>query len=317
MLPLLRSERREMLLHIGYHKTATTWLQRHVFDRSSGSFASPCSFLDQVDHLVKPHPLEWDEAAARRFFDERVRAIEADGLVCAMSNEAFSGNPHGGSFQSVEIARRLHALFPDAKVLIVIRRQADHVLSSYKQYVPRGGCLAPGRYFDPPRNWFRIPGFRYGHFAHDQLIRLYQELFGRDRVMVLPYEWLVQDSDDFLQRICSFSGACPVEGLPGRRERVSMSAAAIALQRRLNRLLLRDDVNRSALFHLRSLPVWMRRMDRLLAPLMGRWCEATLRRQINARVDGRYAESNLRTVELTGLPLADLGYEMPASAGAR
>ena len=300
-----------MLLHIGYHKTATTWLQRHVFDRSAGSYGAPCPFLEQIDQLVRPHPLEWDEDAVRAFFRDRVAAVESAGLVCAMSNEAFSGNPHAGGYQNVEIARRLHAVFPEAQVLVVIRRQEDQVLSSYKQYVQRGGCLAPDRYFDHPHNYFRIPGFRYGHFAHDQLIRLYQELFGRERVLVLPYEWMLKDRDDFLRRIFEFSGARPLGDLPAQRERASLSAAAIALQRRLNRYFLRDDVNRSARFHVRSLPVWMRRADRLLAPVLGRWCEAALRRQVHARVAGRYAESNQRTVDLTGLPLAELGYERP------
>ena len=92
------------------------------------------------------------------YFRPRVSEIEAKGLVPVLSNEEFSGNPHSGSYQSLENARRLHRIFPEAKVLIVIRRQVDQILSSYKQYVSRGGALRPADTL-PPREYFRVPGF--------------------------------------------------------------------------------------------------------------------------------------------------------------
>ena len=300
-----------MLLHVGYHKTATTWLQRQVFCNGSGSFGVPCQGLDQIDQLIRPHPLEWDEAATAEYFRPRVSEIEAKGLVPVLSNEEFSGNPHSGSYQSLENARRLHRIFPEAKVLIVIRRQVDQILSSYKQYVSRGGVLSPSRYFERPREYFRVPGFRFGHFEFDRLIQVYVDLFGQDRVLVLPYEWMVQDRDAFLDRIYAFCGADPVADVNDGRERLSLSGSTIMLQRRLNRHFLRDDVNQSATFSFPSMPYYLRRLDGVVSKCFGTRCDAILRKHVEDRCCGRYAQSNVRTVELTGLPLADLGYDLP------
>ena len=300
-----------MLLHVGYHKTDTTWLQRYIFSNTSGSFGVPCQGLDQVDQLIRPHPLEWDEVATADYFHPRVAEIESKGLVPVLSNEEFSGNPHSGSYQSLENARRLHRIFPEAKVLIVIRRQVDQILSSYKQYVSRGGALSPNRYFERPREYFRVPGFRFGHFEFDRLIRVYLDLFGKDRVMVLPYEWMVQDRDAFLGRIYAFSGSEPVAGVKDERERLSLSGSTVMLQRQLNRHFLRDDVNQSAPFSFPSMPYYLRRFDGFLSRIFGTRCDAILRKHVEDRCRGRYVQSNARTIEMTGLPLADLGYELP------
>ena len=42
------------LVHIGYHKTGTTWLQQHVFTNSALGFTSPVAITTMMERLVAP-----------------------------------------------------------------------------------------------------------------------------------------------------------------------------------------------------------------------------------------------------------------------
>ena len=299
-----------MLLHIGYHKTASTWLQQRLFDNREAMFHSPWSFNETINHIVRPHPLEWDEDTATLLFQERRQRTEAEGLVPVLSNEELSGNPHSGGFNNTIIASRLATIFPDARVLIVIRDQPSMLVSMYKQYISRGGILSPHRYFEPPGSFFRVPGFRPGHLEYHHLIELYQKLFGGENVRVLAMEAMVEDRASFLDEILTFAGGRTPNELSHDVVRRSPSAAATAIQRRLNRWLLRDDVNPAAPFQDMKLRNRMASLDRWLAPWLGRACDKRLRTFVESYAQGRYGRTNQRTAELTGLPLEQYGYDL-------
>ena len=63
------------------------------------------------------------------------------------------------------------------------------------------------------------------------------------------------------------------------------------------------------------MPYYLRRFDGALSRVLGARCDSILRKHVEDRCCGRYAQSNTRTVEMTGLPLADLGYELWARLG--
>jgi hypothetical protein len=294
-----------MLIHIGYHKAASTWLQQRLFAHPATGFRVPWSFDEVIDHLVRPHPLAWDVAAARA----RLAAPRPGDTVTVISNEELSGNPHAGGLLSTTIARRLAEVFPDARILIVIRRQVDMLVSTYKQYVRRGGVLPPRRYFEPPAAYFRMPTYRPTHHEYHRLIARYHDLFGADRVLVVPVEHLAGNPRAFVSRIVEHAGARDPGILPDEVMRASLSALTTSMQRVLNRWLQRDDVNPAGLVRLGRLPGMMVGIDRGLRPLSGPF-DARLRRYVEGYARGRFRESNRRTTNLTGLDLDALGYEV-------
>ena len=299
-----------MLLHIGYHKTATSWLQRHLFGNPDAGLVAPWSIPEVTGRLIRPHPLDWDADAATAFFRDGRERAEGEGLACTLSNEELAGNPHSGAFNCTIIAERLARIFPDARVLIVIRRQPDLLLSTYKQFVTRGGVLPAERYFRPGPEAFRMPGFRPEHFEFDRLIGLYHRHFTPDRVMVLPYEAMLADRDAFVRHIAGFAGGRDPGPLPDEHVRPSSSALTVAVQRPLNRWLLRDYVNPAAPLRLHRLNDRLRGLDRVVPAGVIARLERRLRARVEDLTRGRFASSNRQTAELTGLPLAAHGYEM-------
>ncbi len=184
-----------MLIHIGFHKTGTTWLQQRYFSRHPGlSVAMHQSAV--WEQLVRPHALVFDAA--------KVATVESAPSP-VISSERLSGNPHSGGYDSKEIADRLFATFPHAKILVVIREQRSMLNSLYRQYVRAGGVCRLREYLDPVRDG-RMPLFRYEFLQYHHLIEYYQATFGEHQVCVLPYELFDTNRPAFLNAICDYAG---------------------------------------------------------------------------------------------------------------
>lgn len=310
-----------ILAHIGYHKTGTNWLQDVVFgDPATGlKWLGKKPLAHPVNRLIRERPLEFDAAVLRDAFEPLVAEIEAAGMLPVLSFPRLSGHPFSGGYDSKEIADRLKQVFPDARILVVVREQRSMVLSTYKQYVKAGGPSGPHEFLEPAtkRGW-RVPGFDFGHFAYDRLIAYYHGLYGREHVLVLPYEQLVADGRSFVEAIGAFvERPLPAEVLDGmpfsRRSNEASAALAIELTRPLSRFDQRSDLNPAPLFRVRPLSKLAKRLRASALdvpgarPLAARE-EAKLRAFVDETIGDRYAASNRRTAELTGLDLAAYGW---------
>jgi hypothetical protein len=311
-----------ILVHIGYHKTATNWLQRMFFDNAETGYKWLGKRPDThpVWRLVLERPLEFDADDVRRDFDPLVQKAEEKGLLPVMSLERLSGHPFSGGHDSKQIADRLRGVFPDSRVLIVIREQRTMIASTYTQYVKAGGAWSLPEFLDPPKkqNW-RVPWFDFRHFEYDHLIRYYHSLWGAENVLVLPYERFARDGRGFVEEIARFAGR-PVpeevlERLPyNRRWNQSPSALTVAALRRLNRFTPRTELNPVPVLQSHSIERLAKRLKASDA-LAGRATrglaarsEARLRHGVEQAVGERYAASNRLTAELTGVDLAAYGW---------
>lgn len=298
------------LLHIGYHKTGTTWLQSGLFADRDAGFTRPWRAGSIRAALVRPTVFEFEPSRAAAAFAPGLQEAAAAGLVPVVSDERLSGSPHAGGYDSAEIARRLRRTFPGARVLIVIREQQQAILSTYRQYVRDGGIAALAGWLHP-RNPDELPQVAWSHWEYDHLIGLYRQLFGADNILVLPFETLAGDAAGFSERIVRFAGArrlSPVGAPPEGRENRALGALTTVIKRHANRWLVRNSLSPAAPLYVKDHERRFERLDQLLprrlsAPLERRW-----RRRVDAAVGERYAESNRRTAAMTGLDLAALGY---------
>ncbi|MFO1152239.1 MAG: sulfotransferase [Rhodospirillales bacterium] len=305
-----------ILFHIGYHKTASTFLQDklfmsepHGFIRFSGryrlineNFIAANSFHQVSDGFIAQINSEALAAAARD-------------KTLVVSHERLSGYPASGGFDSRLIADRIRSNFPGARVLIVIREQKSFIRSMYSQYITDGGDLCFRRFLNPPEPHIcRVPGWSFDYARYDRLIAHYIGLFGKDRVCVLPFEMFRRDHQAFIDRIVSFCDrspanmpALPADPVNVRRPLVMQTAARL-----INRFVFRTQLSPHGLVKARrgKSPV---EVLRPLFNLFGRSfierrMDARLRSQVNEAVGQRYAESNRITRDLIGTDLAGYGY---------
>ena len=66
-----------MIVHIGYHKTASSWLQRHVFGNPETGLQTVGKFGPDhpVRQFVRARPLEFDAAATRALFEPLLQPV--------------------------------------------------------------------------------------------------------------------------------------------------------------------------------------------------------------------------------------------------
>lgn len=302
------------LVHVGWHKTATTWFQRRYYPRVATHRFVDREWVKQA--LLAPGAFDFDAEAARRTL---ARAGAPPWILC---EEELSGNPHSGGlmgFVPREVAHRIHAALPDAAIVIFLRHQVEAIAASYKQYLRQGGTHRPRRYVFPHegRRGFRAapwkaPAFRLGHFDYAALVRCYDTLFGRENVHVFLYEDFRADPVAFLG---AFGKALDLDvepsGLSGPRENVSWGRRLLPLARLVNRLSARNVADKAYVANL--LPDALRRG--LLEALNRPWlagpppeAPALLGEPLLAEIRAAFAAGNRRLASERGLPLARHAY---------
>lgn len=310
---LFNQERAPLLIHVGLHKTGSTWLQKQLFsDRKRGFSDSLGESRNQLKRrMITPDPLFYDAGATAKHYAPRLAAARQAGLTMVISHERLSGHPSAGGRDRCMIAERLHATFPDARVLLVIREQRNLIRSMYNQHIKSGGVESLRHYFAEPDH-VRKPSFSLQIYEFDRLVGFYRDLFGHDRVLVLPMEMLAKQPQDFVDRIAAFSGHPSVPLAPVKRRNTRRPHLMRVLQRPLNALFFRNELSPGALFHIRHFNRRFSRLRFLFKRLSPRPLEQFLDDRemaaVNTLVGDYYAASNRRTQEMIGLPLAKLGY---------
>jgi hypothetical protein len=117
-------------------------------------------------------------------------------------------------------AERLHAHLPDARLVAILRDPVKRAYSAWNMFRdfannPVHGHLHDARSFaqavEDELSGREVPWeHRYlarGHYATQ--LRRYFDLFGRDRVLVVPYRDLRDDPQAVLQRVCAHTGLQP------------------------------------------------------------------------------------------------------------
>jgi hypothetical protein len=310
-----------LLIHVGYPQAASTWLQQFLFrDREAGfRWLGKKREGHPVRQLVGAHPLDFDVHESRAQFEPLLEKARTAALLPVVSYERFAGHPFGGGHDSKEIADRLAAVFPEGRVLIVIREQRSVIASMYKNYVRAGGSASLRQLLEPVvSKQARVPSFDFRYYEYDRLIRRYHALFGRDAVLVRAFEQFVDDPRTFVADILRFAGKPAGDEVIDRlrfevRKNTAEAAIRISAQRHIHRLAWRSELNQAPLLDSKLARAAARGAMRVAKTfplpqgLIDR-SELSLRRTVGEIVGDRYAASNRVTAELAGIDLARYGW---------
>ncbi|MBI2359516.1 MAG: hypothetical protein HYV04_11560 [Deltaproteobacteria bacterium] len=314
-----REDGPRVFIHIGYHKTGSTFLQKIFLPRHPQLMLVDRREVQKF--FLRVGSLSFDPVRVREWLGMRMQEAASLARHVAISDEELSGNIHtggSGGYLAKEIADRLYSVAPYAHIVIFIRNQFEMIESCYRQYVKKGGTFGIKRYLfhDMPNH--RFPQFSFEHFEYDKLIAYYIKFFGRDHMHVFPYEELRENRDAFLQRFFPELGLNPLENLEGWAEitaNPSYSFASVYLARLTNRFYGLDPINRRVVLHI---PGLYKRCKRFYSAMdRTRWIRrldgnfSFLDENIRHYIMDRYAPSNWELYRLLSLPLHSYGYPMP------
>lgn len=160
---------------MGLHKTGTTFLQEEIFSK-----------IKNVNYIG-------EFKFGSKIYKDKLNII---------SDEKLSVEPHLppshidyiNCNQRFVIAKRLHSIFPDAKIILGIRNKDSWLSSVYSQYVKGGGT----HNFDD----FRDNIFDKRFLDFESYIECLKDLF--KKVLIYHLEQLKLNPNGFVKNICDF-----------------------------------------------------------------------------------------------------------------
>lgn len=308
------------LIHIGYHRTGTTWFQERFYPAVANGFLVPRKTARAA--IIQPAAFAFSVAEARRELgpDDRPGRL----LIC---EENLSGYLHNGGLNglvSKEVAGRLHQLFPEASLVVFLRSQPRMVEAAYAQYVKGGGTHSIETYVRGNskgggirRHWYKAPRFTLDHFRYAPLLDHYASLFGRRDVHVYLYEQFAADPRAFCAAFAAEHGlTVDLERIDWGRLNPSLAPRQTRILRRLNLFTKRSVPDKRFILDIDD---WYERRWRWLARL-DNWVGASeqplLTDQLRATIADRFRDSNQALAEAWGLPLGQYGYPLTEGTSA-
>lgn len=230
-------------VHIGFPKTASTWLQE-VFGRHP-----------EICFLYKPKFFHWDDCFLRgKEFYQSLFQPKAGNKILLDSDEVYSVGRHFASFgwdcrceselgnkfilpsDNSLIAHRIHDTVPEAKILMVIRNQVDWLASVYKHCIRKKEFRSFRKFLNSPN----APHFGKEYASagfYSSAIELYFKLFGKENVLVLFYEELLSNSAGFLDKISDFFGISKFDyNQINRKTKISLTNRGAKIIQKINYL---------------------------------------------------------------------------------
>lgn len=302
-----------LLIHVGLHKTGTTWLQDRVFVSNQLGFHSPWGPMASpaVAEFMLVDPLSFSAPETLARLGPELDAARAKGLIPVLSHEGLSSRPVRGTYYAPTVAGRLKEVFPNARIVIGIREQNGMILSLYRQFVRNGGVYSLTQFIgagDEPPGW--APLCRLDFFHYDRFVRCYQDLFGEANVLVQPLELLRDDEPRYLQRLLDFAGS---SGSPADLGKAGVSNAGwggqtLEIFRFFSRFAVRNPLGPKQPWSVNTAQRICYKLDRIVPRSRHAKVEKSWKAFIRERTKGRYEQSNARLARMTGLDLAQMGY---------
>lgn len=197
------------LLHVGFPKTASTWLQyylqesqrinyigKHV-DKDRWASEEMKSVRTSLQGLREPYSF----SEVQDIIEKTIKVNPE--LPFVLSDEVLAKPWKDNPEWSTDYARLLHTYFPDAKILLTIRKQSDIACSLYRKHVQNYGLASLSM-----KEWFDS-----GAGSHDvdfwrrwDLLEYYQGLttFFSGSITVIPYEMMRSAKEEYCSMITQF-----------------------------------------------------------------------------------------------------------------
>ena len=239
----------QICIHVGPPKTGTSFLQRRVFPKLEGVFdvynEAP-EFLASIRNiLVEENPLMVSMDKLRLEADRLLAKCVGDAVLISWEN--LFGSALTGFANNAHIAAGLKELFPDARIILSVRRQDAYAESAYRQELHTYQSVSPANFtgWDGAGNFRRkvfvdytpYPAMDVPALDWTPYIDNYVRLFGLERVKILAYEALVADPAGYIQSMCDFMGVPPYVPAMISLENRSYSLLSCWIARALNRFV--------------------------------------------------------------------------------
>ena len=205
------------IIHVGYPKAASTTLQCNLFFKHSEinylSVHGPTHEENfQIDenlrklykYLVRLNGIEYHYSNTRNFFNDVIKKYMSSEKRNLFSHEMLINQ---GKLDNALRAYRLKEIFPNAKIIIVLRNQVNMAISMYDMspFIELGNELRYITFYQWLEMKFKYPYNNFlGGLKYYEIIKFYKQLFGGNNVEVFLFEELSKNMENFAQKMSDF-----------------------------------------------------------------------------------------------------------------
>lgn len=240
---------RPPIFHTGFHKTGTTFLQNAFWPNVVGYNYTRKGSSQIKNILLSPYSGCFNPSKVR----QQILKVCSSPFIC--SSEEFSANPRLGGFNGlarIESYRRIAKVFPEAKVVVMIREQKEMIKSLYVQYVKLGGTATINQFLDPHSRLRALnPGFSFEYYSYDKFIDEVLDFWPKEQIYLYNYDDLKANETGFLNKLSKDLDFTYELGLTDKeKSNVSMRHWTLKMLRILNRLSADLVIEKHYNFHL-------------------------------------------------------------------
>ncbi|WOE70347.1 sulfotransferase [Hydrogenimonas thermophila] len=303
----------EYFFHIGLPKSATSYLQKNFFP------------VLNLTYLGKHYDSKIDKRDNNKDFEKLFRALfykqpfqvteeeynKIKNLIghnkkILYSNEVMVGSYTINFNNGYQIAHHIKNGFPNSKIIYVIRKQDDFIESLYRQAIRNGYSHSIKKFLNYKKGSFRINNYendgQIDLFSLDYYKQLtfYTNIFGKENLLVLPYELLKINRTLFLKKLTSFMSVEYIEPLSSEKTNSQDGYILLLIMRFINSFISKKIQNRL------NDVLFFNKIGKLLnyIPYKRKFISYELQKKIQEF----YNESNKKASEKFHLELENFGY---------
>jgi len=294
------------IVHIGFPKTGSTFLQKSVFPLLLGlEYVDFRTCVKLFEDLIYLDDLDYEDQKSIKNFSN----YPSEKIL--FSQEALTGPPF--TFKGLnrsQIPIRLKGL-GFSKVIITIRNQVDIIDSLYRQYVYQGGVMRFKGFLNLDGNWNHyLRAFNLDYLKYDRLIIKYIEMFGDGNVLILPQEILKNDPDNYISILGEFLGE-RIELISHKGTNESLTNASTNLLRFINHFTFNSQRPNQLVTNKISTKTIKKIFQVIIDPYFMKLIagkKSYLKPEQKEQIEQYYSQSNFELKKLVDYNLSGLGY---------
>jgi hypothetical protein len=186
----------EIILHIGIHKTGTTFLQWNVFHFVDANFLWHIFYKSWLKDVLKlnknPNYKKIKEKSDKILSKDKVNILSEENVHC------YQFSKDDTRFERLD---RIKKIFPKAKIIFGTREKEENLVSWYVEYVAVGGTLDFQGFLDNYMNMNKLD--------YESYIEKLNEYYGKENVFVYSLDDLRKNQESLIKNICNFMGVKP------------------------------------------------------------------------------------------------------------
>lgn len=222
------------IIHIGFPKTGTTWMQENLYPLISNYYFDKHDFKKMFLYGTK-----------ETILDYKNKISKIKNLI--ISAETLSTNKNSNFINWQEKANKLHETFDSPKIIIFIRNQLDVIPALYSDHIKNGGTLSFNDFIKQSES--RLMLWNY----YNQ-IKYYINLFSKKNVFVFMFEDFKKNPNLFITNFCKlFDFKIDIGNLNFKSQNKSYNKIILKLSRKTNHIF-KSPNNYKLISHKNKLP---------------------------------------------------------------